>query len=262
MNQHKIVVVTGATGGIGRAICRTLAEDGYTILACYNTNHDAASRQSEEQSRRGHKVHFLSADLSTLTGIASLLACLDELMDQRGYTPHGLVNNAAKLLGPSFKEATPEQFDAFFNANSRAPFFLTQGIVQRMTAGGSIVNISSASAHFSSPGDIVYAMTKAALESFTRNVAEAVAERGIRANVVIPGFTDNGHPAFSDDRIRAYMSSFSVLGGVADPSTVAEAVSFLISDRSKRTTGASIDVTGGSTLGARGTRSASVKDLL
>ena len=131
-----------------------------------------------------------------------------------------------------------------------------------MLNGGSIVNISSASAHFSSPGDIIYAMTKAALESFTRNVAEAVADRGIRANVVIPGFTDNGHPAFSDDRVRQYMSSFSVLGGVADPETVAEAVRFLISDRSRRTTGASIDVTGGSTLGARGSRGGSVKDLL
>jgi 3-oxoacyl-[acyl-carrier protein] reductase len=105
--------------------------------------------------------------------------------------------------------------------------------------------------HFSSPGDIIYAMSKAAVEAFTRHAAESLAGKGIRINAVIPGFTDNGHPAFQDPAIRAYLGEFSVLGDVAAADDVAEAIAFLISERSRRTTGAMLDVSAGSTLGAR-----------
>lgn len=148
------------------------------------------------------------------------------LSNNTGYTVAALVNNATRLLGPSFGETTPAQFDAYFALNARAPFLLAQELCRRMTAGGGVVNVSSASAHFSSPGDIVYAMSKAALESLTRNMAEAAAARGIRVNTVVPGFTDNGHPGFHDPAVRSYMGSFAVLGGVSAPEDVAEGVRF------------------------------------
>ncbi|MBT2486604.1 MULTISPECIES: SDR family NAD(P)-dependent oxidoreductase [unclassified Microbacterium] len=261
MNRSQLVVVTGSTGGIGRAICHRLTEDGYSVLAAYGQDHASAQTLTTELSSSGRSLHVASSDLSSRDGLDGLVKAVDRVVSDRGYALYGLVNNAALLTGPSMKEATVEQFDKYFAVNTKAAFFLTQALTERMEQGGSIVNISSANAHFSSPGDIVYAMSKAALESLTRNAAEALAPQGIRVNNVVPGFTDNGHPAFQNPRVREYMSSFSVLGGVADPTDVADAVSFLISERSSRTTGSSIDVTGGSTLGARLGKKASVRHM-
>ncbi len=260
MTERYLAVVTGATGGIGSAICRRLSADGYAVIAHYRDNHDAAHALADSL---GPHCHLVSADLSTMPGVYRVLTAVNDVLERHdGYVLRALVNNAAKLLGPAFFDATAEQFDHYFSINTRAPFFLAQGLTRCMLPGGSVVNISSASAGFSSPGDIVYAMSKAAVESLTRNMAEAIAPLGLRANTVIPGFTNNGHPAFDDPEVRRYMSSFSVLGDVGTPETVAHAVAFLVSDEAKRTTGAAIDVSGGSVLGARGERAAGVGSLL
>ncbi|MGK9148987.1 SDR family oxidoreductase [Plantibacter flavus] len=263
MESRGTVVVTGATGGIGRAICRRLATEGHDVVAVYGRQHERARELVEEIEASGRACRAVPADLSTDEGVRALGDGLERLL-RDGSLPQlaGLVNNAARLLGPSFDAATPAQFDAYFAVNTKAPFFLTQRLVPLLGDGGSIVNLSSAGVHFSSPGDIVYAMSKAALESMTRNLAEAVAPRGIRVNAVVPGFTDNGHEAFSIEAAREYMSDFAVLGGVADPAVVAEAVAFLVSGRSSRTTGTILDVSGGSTLGARGKRAGSISDVL
>jgi 3-oxoacyl-[acyl-carrier protein] reductase len=260
---RKLAVVTGATGGIGAAICQRLHEDGFGILAQYHPNY--AKAQAIGRRIRGDGGYFqaLSCDLGTPEGVLAVVSAARVIAEQSlGREVHALVNNAAKLLGPAFDDATVDQFDEFFALNVRAPFFLSQGLSRLMATGGSIVNISSAGAHFSSPGDIVYAMSKAALESLTRNMAETIAKLGLRVNSVVPGFTDNGHEAFRNVEAREYMSSFSVLGGVSDPSVVAEAVSFLLSNRASRTTGAAVDVSGGSTLGARKHQASSIRHLL
>lgn len=249
-----VVVVTGAAGGIGRAIASTLGSAGYAVIVHFHTNEPAARFLVEEISEHGGRAFMARADLADPAGVEELLSRVDEIL---GSHPDlhlwGLVNNAAAMLGPSFAEASPDEFDRYFALNTRAPFFLAQRLAERMTTGGSIVNISSAGAHFSSAGDIVYAMTKAALESLTRNAAEALAPRGVRINSVIPGFTDNGHPALSIPAVREHVGSYALLGGVASPTAVADAVAFLLSQHAARTTGAALDVTGGSLLGVRPT---------
>ena len=263
LGTRRFAVVTGATGGIGSAICRQLHDDGYEILAQYRSNHEKAETLGRWIQGDGGHFQSIVCDLRTVEGVNAVVRAVAALVENSSEIEvHSLVNNAAILLGPSFDEATVDEFDEYFAVNVRAPFFLAQGISRLMSAGGSIVNISSASAYFSSPGDIVYAMSKAALESLTRNMAEAIAGSGLRVNSVVPGFTDNGHEAFRNAAAREYMSSFSVLGDVADPRIVADAVSFLVSDRSSRTTGTVLDVTGGSTLGARKRAVASVRQLL
>ncbi len=259
--RSKYAVVTGASGGIGAEICRTLAQDGFAIIAQYCGGEARATELRRTIKASGGECHLTQADLSTTDGVVRVVECVRALVDGSTNTLDALVNNAGKLLGPSFGDATPEQFDEFFAINTRAPFFLSQSLAPLLREGGSIVNISSASAHFSSPGDIIYAMTKAAIESLTRNMAEAIAERGLRVNAVVPGFTDNGHPAFSQKEVRDYMDSFAVLGGVASPSDVASTVAFLVSRGASRITGSVLDVSGGSTLGARGSRAHSVRDL-
>jgi 3-oxoacyl-[acyl-carrier protein] reductase len=247
-----IIVVTGASGGIGSATVRTLLRDGHHIIAHYGRNREVLLDLTEEAVKARARLWSISADLATTSGVEALVTDIDDVLTRNPDLPLvGLVNNAAALLGPSFDTARPEDFDRYFALNTRAPFFLAQELSRRMATGGSIVNLSSAGVHFSSPGDIVYAMSKAAIEAFTRHAAEVLAARGIRINAVIPGFTDNGHPAFQDPTIRSYLGDFSVMGDVAAPVDVAEAIAFLISNRSRRTTGALLDVSGGSTLGAR-----------
>ncbi|WP_136089666.1 SDR family NAD(P)-dependent oxidoreductase [Auritidibacter ignavus] len=257
-----IAIVTGATGGIGRAICKRLCKDGFGVLALYGSNHQAADDLQQDLTRNGGTCTVQSTDLKSEAGIETACHFVDDYLEREpAHEIHALVNNAAKLLSPSFFETQIRHFDDYFSINTKAPFFLAQHVSKRMKTGGSIVNISSASAHFSSPGDITYAMSKDAIESFTRNAAEAIAPMGIRINAIVPGFTDNGHPAFANPGVLEYMSSFAVMGGIATAETVAAAVSFLVSDESSRTTGSLIDVTGGGLLGARGHRVGSVQDL-
>lgn len=255
------VVVTGASGGIGRAVCERLAEEGHAVIAQYRSNHAAALALEARLSASGAHCALVRADLHEPESVDLIAERVAETASA-GWRLRGLVNNAAKLLSPSFSETTPNDFDEYFTINVKAPLFLTQRLVPMMKNGGSVVNVSSANAHFSSPGDLVYAMSKAALESLTINMAEDVARAGVRVNYVIPGFTDNGHAAFRVSEVREYMSSFAALGGIADPAVVAEAVLFLISDRSCRTTGVGLDVSGGMTIGARGQRAGSVRTLI
>ena len=262
-STREIAIVTGASGGIGSAICRRLAADGYAIVGQYRS--DAAAAQSLKASleQRGAACDLVRADLAEPQGVESVVAHVRRLIER---DPHArirvLVNNAGILLGPSLQDATHDTFDRYVAVNLRAPFFLVQGLADLMDRGAGVVNISSASAHIASAGDLVYAMTKSGLESLTKNMALALAPRGIRVNAVVPGFTDNGHPAFSDEAARAYMGGLSALGGVASPEDVAAAVAFLVSDASARTTGSLLDVTGGMTLNPRPHGGASVKDVL
>ena len=260
-SDRSAVVVTGATGGIGGAICTKLIDTGYVVIAQYRSDEGSAEQLRRRAADVGGTCILVRTDLRKEDAIDDIIAAVTR-SEEDGIHVRGLVNNAAKLLSPSFADTRPLDFDEYFAINAKAPLFLAQALVPRMKAGGSIVNISSASAHFSSPGDLVYAMSKAALESLTVNIAEAIAPDGIRVNCVIPGFTDNGHRAFSIPQAREYMSSFSVLGGVSRPQDIAAVVLFLLSDRASRITGTGIDASGGSTLGARGNRPGSVIHLL
>jgi len=261
-NARPLAVVTGASGGIGGTTALRLHAAGYVVIAHFSNNIASATSIKNEIEADGGRCILARADLATADGLESLVSDVDAVLAANPqYELRALVNNAARLLGPSFDRATIEQFDDYFALNTRAPFFLSQALAERMTPGGSIVNISSAGAHFSSPTDIVYAMSKAAVESLTVNAAEALAVRQLRINTVIPGFTDNGHEAFRNPEVLAYLSTFAVLGGVSATATVAEAIYFLLSDSAGRTTGTTLDVSGGSTLGARPSSSISLKDV-
>lgn len=253
MNETKrpLAVVTGASGGIGRAVCLALAAEGFDILGqCHSRAAKAESLRSEVEARDGRFI-VVEADLAEPAGVDRIVEAVDGWLESEQSTIRGLVNGAALLLGPGLDAATESEFDKYIAVNLRAPFFLTQKLSQRMTAGGSIVNISSAGAHFSSSGDIVYAVSKAALESVSFHAAEALATKGVRINTIVPGFTDNGHSLFANPGVRQYMAAYSVFGDVADPAVVAEAVAFLLTARSAWTTGSILDVSGGSLLAKR-----------
>lgn len=258
------VLVTGATGGIGRAICEELGRRSFTVFAHYNTRADEAAELQRRVVLGGGSCELIHSDLSAPHGPDEVRSATHDLLErQQDLQLRGIVNNAAVMLGPSFADVTSEAFDTFFNLNVRAPMLITSLLLPYMADGSSVVNISSASAHISSPGNPLYAMTKVALESFGRNLAADVADRQIRVNSVVPGYTDNGNAAFRDPKTLEYMSSLSALGGVASPRDVAGAVAFLLSEESSRMTGGVVDISGGTTLSPRGKNLASsVRDVI
>lgn len=261
-NTQQSVVVTGATGGIGRATCLRLAQDGYNIIGQYASRSESAAAITNEIREAGRDATFIQADLTDIDQVASFVDVVSEsaTVDDTVHLT-GLVNNAAKLVGPSFESASPSAFDDYFALNVKAPFFLAQGLAKLMCHGSSIINISSMSTRFSSGGDIIYAMSKSSLEALTFHAAEHLAKSGIRINTVLPGFTNNGHPVFADETVQAHMASYSVMGDIANPDEVAAAISFLMSDAASRTTGSVLDVSGGGALGARRT-GGSLTDLI
>lgn len=260
--SRRLVVVTGASGGIGKALCASLAYDGYDVLAQFRSRQTDAEEVRRSVEARGRRCILLATDLENRSGPEEVCRTVEQhLADHEDTVLHGLVNNAALLLGPSFGTATAYDFDRYMAVNVRAALLLSQQLSRLMQCGGSIVNISSAGTAFSSPGDIVYAMSKSALEALTFHSAEALAPRMIRINSVVPGFTDNGHSLFADPAALKHMSGYAVLGGVCDPTIVADAVAFLLSDRSARTTGSILDVSGGSRLGHRRGSSLSLRAM-
>ena len=166
--MDKIVLITGGSRGIGAAAALLAAQRGWAVAINYLRHAEAANGVVRQIEAAGGRAIAVQADVAVEADVVTLF----ETVDHRLGRLTALVNNAASLLGPSFDEASPEQFDAYFALNVKAPFFLAQQLCRRMVDVGGVVNISSASAHFSSPGDIVYAMSKAALESLTRNMAE------------------------------------------------------------------------------------------
>lgn len=262
ITQSKTVLVTGSTGGIGSQICLQLADDGYDIVGHFLSQEEKALNLQRAIRAKGRNATMIRANLASNSEVEDLIEAVRQDVAQPSRTQLvGLVNNAGSLMGPSFGDVTFDRFDEYIAVNARAPLFLIQELSREMVDGSSIVNVSSVATKFSSSSDLVYAISKAALEALTFHAADGLGRRGIRINTVLAGFTDNGNEAFSDPLIRTYMSSYSTLGGVAEPRDVARAISFLLSSASRRTTGALLDVSGGSALG-RTPRGGSLREHL
>jgi 3-oxoacyl-[acyl-carrier protein] reductase len=247
---YGVVVVTGATGGLGHVIVDGLIDDGHIVIAQFHTDGIGAQALRVAAEQKGGTCIPVQAELSTSAGAEAFVDAVAALLRKNeSWRLRGLINNAALVLGPGFGSTTADLFDRYVAVNVRAPFLLTQALSSLMEDGSSIVNISSAGVTFSSPGDIIYVMTKAALEALTRHAAEPLARRGIRINAVVAGFTDNGHPGYKFAKVRDHLGAFAALGGIAEPEVISDAVRFLLSPASRRSTGSLLDVSGGSTLG-------------
>jgi NAD(P)-dependent dehydrogenase (short-subunit alcohol dehydrogenase family) len=165
-----------------------------------------------------------------------------------------LVNNAA--IGDSdggIDTETPRAFDRLFAVNVRAPFFLIQKALPLMGDGGRIINIGSGVTRIALPGELAYAMTKAAIETLTRNLANQVGARGITVNTVAPGPTRTEKTAAVYDRpeVKAMVTAGQAIERVGTPADIANVVAFLAGEDSGWLTANVLDATGGSYLGPK-----------
>ena len=247
--MSKILLITGASRGIGAATARLAAGRGYAVGVNYLHNRPAAEDIVREIQEAGGRATALLADV----GVESDVMRMFETLDRELGALTGLVNNAG-ILERQMRLDTMEadRLNRVFTINIVGAFLCAKEAVKRMSsryggAGGAIVNVSSAAARLGAPDEYIdYAASKGALDTMTLGLSKEVASEGIRVNGVRPGLIHTEIHASGGDpgrveRLQTYVPVKR--GGRADE--VARAILWLLSDEASYTTGAFIEVSGG-----------------
>jgi NAD(P)-dependent dehydrogenase (short-subunit alcohol dehydrogenase family) len=237
----KTALITGSTSGIGAAAAGLLARRGAAVIV---TGRDAVRGEAvvDAITAQGGQARFVAADLADLASISALAEAVGSV--------DVLVNNAGVFPGGALVDQDVESFEAAFDLNVRAPYFLTAAIAPGMIARGrgSIVNISTMAASVGMAGLSTYSATKAAIESLTRTWAVELGSAGIRVNTVAPGPTRTDMVMASmGEQGAGQVASTTILGRLASPEEIAEVIGFLASDASSYLTGATIAADAGRT---------------
>jgi 3-oxoacyl-[acyl-carrier protein] reductase len=233
-------LVTGASRGIGAAIAKSLAADGWPVGVNYRSDKDAADKVVAEIESDGGKAVALGADVAEPGAADELFKSIESHFDAPVLV---LVNNAGITrddLAPSLDD---DQWSAVIDTDLTAAFRLTRRALKSMmrARSGRIVNISSAVALRANPGQSNYAAAKAGLIAFTKTAAVEVARRGVTINAVAPGWIETEMTAdVSDDLLKAVPARRA-----GKPEEVAACVRFLVSEEAAYVTGAVLSVDGG-----------------
>lgn len=237
-------LITGGTRGIGRAIAQKLAEAGADVALFYRSNDAAAQRTRDEIAvSTGRRVEIYRLDV---TNAAQVEAGIERaLADFGGSFPIVIHNAGGGDGGGRMPDVRPDQWRGVMGVNLDAAFFLTRTLLQREGAlppGSRIVFIASGAGHDPIEGLAAYGAAKAGLIHFAAALAQDVGPRGIRVNVVSPGFTDTGRA--SEERKRS-VAERTALRRVGTGDDVAGAVLFFASDLSAFITGQWVRINGG-----------------
>ncbi len=245
----EVVIVTGASSGIGAATARMLGADGASVVVNYKSSKDLADGVVADVEAAGGKAIAVGADMGTEADIVRMFEETD-----RAFGPvTGLVNNAG-INGPEWRAADNYDFDETMRilaVNTAGVLICCREAIKRMSTkhggkGGSIVNISSIGALTGSPGRFIhYAGSKAAVDTMTIGLATEVARDGVRINAIRPGMIDTPIHAKAGqaDRIKEFASK-TVLGRAGTAEEVAEAIIWMLSDKASFVTGAILNVMG------------------
>lgn len=237
-----VVLVTGASRGIGRAIAEDLAAHGAWV---WLVARDAAALDAVAATirARGGRAEGIAWDVTDTAGAP---AVIDRIVTTAGRLT-GLVNNAGINRRGPLAAVTPADFDAIMGVNVRGLFFLTQAAIARMAPGGAVVNIASLNSFQVLRHVGVYAASKAAVVQLTRAWAIEAAPQGIRVNAVAPGFivTDLNRTLWDRPALRTWATANTPLGRLGAPADVVGAVRFLLGPDSAFITGAVLAVDGG-----------------
>jgi len=247
--QAPVILITGASRGVGAATARLAAAQGYDVAISFVANQSAAQAVVADVQALGRKALAVRADSADPVQVAELFTAIDRCFGRIDV----LVNNAAVLAPQSrLEDLGYERMQRIFAVNSIGPILCAQQAARRMAyrhngRGGSVVNISSAAARLGSPGEYVdYAASKGALETFTTGFAKEVAREGIRVNCIRPGhiYTDMHASGGEPGRVDRVKDSIP-MGRGGQPEEVARAILWLASAEASFITGTFLDVTGG-----------------
>jgi glucose 1-dehydrogenase len=247
--MRKVVLVTGASAGIGAVSAIGAAKAGYDVAVAYGRDRDGAEATADAVRAAGGRAEILQADMATPDGPELLFQGFDAAFDRLD----ALVNNAGIVdIAARVEDMSQERLSRMFQINVVAPMRVAGFAVKRMSTkhggqGGVIVNLSSVAARLGSANQFVdYAASKGAIDSFTKGLADEVAAEGIRVSAVRPGLIETAIHAKGGDAGRAQRLAHLVpMGRTGSAAEVAAAILWLMSDAASYVTGTTLDVAGG-----------------
>lgn len=238
---NKVVVVTGASRGIGKAIAKNFSQCGAKIALIYNSNDDAAVATLNELSGSGHKKYKLN--VASTKDVESTFEQIKTEMNGL----HFLINNAGVTQDQIILRLKEEDWDKVIQTNLKSVFNCTKMAVKFMLKErtGSIVNITSVIGQTGNAGQSNYAASKAGIIGFTKSIAAEVASRNIRLNCIAPGFIKSDMTDSLTDEQKNKIMEKVPLGTIGEADDVAAACLFLCSEFSRYITGQTLNVNGG-----------------
>jgi NAD(P)-dependent dehydrogenase (short-subunit alcohol dehydrogenase family) len=247
--MSKVILITGASRGIGAATARLAAQRGYRVVINYRQQAETAQALVADLLRGGASAFALQADVACEAEVKKLFAQIDERLGRLDV----LVNNAGTLEQQMRLESMSiERWQRVFSSNVFGSFLCTREAVRRMSIrqgghGGAIVNLSSLAARIGGAEEYIdYAAAKGAVDSMTLGLAKELAADGIRVNAVRPGVIDTEIHASGGEPDRAKRLGFGIpMGRSGKAAEIAEAILWLASDQASYTTGTLLDVGGG-----------------
>ncbi|XP_063973268.1 estradiol 17-beta-dehydrogenase 8-like [Diachasmimorpha longicaudata] len=244
MLRGQLAFVSGAGGGIGRAVCRALAKEGADLVAA-DANITTAKETISELSSSDHLP--IQIDVSSASSVDD---ALKKAIGHFSRVPT-IVVNAAGITRDNFLLKLPvEDFDKVIDVNLRGTFLVTKACVNSMieanvSHGGSVVNLASIIGKTGNIGQCNYSASKAGVEAFTRSASMEFGKFGVRVNAVLPGVIETAMIETIPSEVREMFKKRIALGRIGKPEEVADLVLFLASKKSSYINGASIEITGG-----------------
>lgn len=247
MSDRRIALVTGASRGIGAAVAKRLAADGYFVIVNYNGSAQRAKEVVAQIVSAGNEAVALQCDVSDFDACGELIARitadygrLDVLVNNAGITRDGLLMRMSEA-----------DFDAVIDTNLKGAFHTIRHASRQFLKqrSGRIINIASVSGLLGNAGQANYAASKAGVIGLTKSVARELASRQITVNAVAPGFIATEMVDAMTDSAKAAMTDHIPFGRIGEPEEVADVVAFLASDAARYVTGQIIAVDGGMSIG-------------
>lgn len=244
MNNQKIALITGGTGGIGTAICIALADQGRKVIAGYfPPDKEIALAWQQKHKADGYDIEIVAGDVSDYESSQKMLHDVENTIGAVDI----LVNCAGITRDKTLRQMTPDQWGSVLRTNLDSAFNVTRHVVENMSQNGfgRIVNISSVNGQKGQFGQANYSAAKAGLHGFTKAVAQELAAMGVTVNSVSPGYVKTKMTDAIPKDVRDSILQQVPMGRMALPDEIAYVVSFLTDDRNTYMTGANLPVNGG-----------------
>ncbi|MGB3307078.1 MAG: 3-oxoacyl-[acyl-carrier-protein] reductase [Thermomicrobiales bacterium] len=241
--KPRVAIVTGGTRGIGLAIAKRLASDGFDLLVTYRGDEEAARAAADELQSPGRRIELQAADISDADGAG---LTIETAMQKLGRID-ALINNAGITRDGLIMRMSEDDWDDVLDTNLKGAFLTSKAAIRPMLRqrSGRIVNLTSVVGLVGNAGQANYASAKAGLVGLTKSLAKEVGSRGITVNAVAPGFIDTRLTDVLPEDLKSNLLKQTPLGRFGSPEDVAGAVSFLVSPDAAFITGHVLTVDGG-----------------